>query len=71
MLLDKDQTRKRLGKISLSTLNRHIANGVLVPAKIGGRVFFREEAIDAFIRDCERKARRRAQERRQTGVNAA
>jgi predicted DNA-binding transcriptional regulator AlpA len=63
VLLNKKQTRKRLGDISLSTLDRHIANGLLVPAKIGGRVFFREETIDAFIKNCERKARRRVQNR--------
>jgi excisionase family DNA binding protein len=62
MLLNKRETTQRL-RISLSTLDRHIAHGVLIPVKIGGRVLFREESLERFIRDCEQKARHRARER--------
>jgi hypothetical protein len=63
VLRDKGETRKRLGDISLSCLDRLIAMGLLVPAKVGGRVFFRDEVIENFIRNAERKARDRARER--------
>jgi hypothetical protein len=69
MLLNKNQTCKRLGGISLSSLDRLIAMGLLTPAKVGGRVFFREEVLDNFIRNAERKARDKARERRKRAVN--
>jgi hypothetical protein len=69
MLRNKNQTRKRLGDISLSSLDRLIALGLLTPAKVGERVFFRDEVIDNFIRNSERKARDRARARVKRAVN--
>jgi hypothetical protein len=57
-LLNKDQTRMRLGEISSATLDRHVAKGLIVPTRIGRLVRFREVEVERFIRRCEAKARR-------------
>jgi excisionase family DNA binding protein len=62
MLLTKKEAQERL-RISLSTLDRHLANGLLTPTKIGGRVFFRQQTLERFIRSCERKSSGRARGR--------
>jgi predicted site-specific integrase-resolvase len=62
MLMNKIEAAKFL-RISTPTLDRHVAAGLIIPVKLGARVFFREKTLTKFIDDCERKARRRAQER--------
>jgi excisionase family DNA binding protein len=67
-LFDKAETGKYL-RIATSTVDRHLHNGLLVPTRIGGRVFFRKSTLDAFLAGSEREARREASERRKN-VNA-
>ena len=62
-LLDKRETGAYL-RISIPTVNNHLHNGLLIPTRIGGRVFFRRKTLDQFLAASERKARREASERR-------
>jgi Helix-turn-helix domain len=62
-LLDKRETGVYL-RISIPTIDKHLRTGLLVPTRVGGRVFFRKRNLDAFLRASERKARQEAGERR-------
>ena len=68
-LMNKNEASKYL-RISVGGINRRLAEGELVPVKIGGLIFFRREMLDRFILQCERKAQRRARERFKE-INAA
>jgi len=61
-LMNKNEAAKYL-RISVGGVNRRLANGELVPVRIGGLVFFRRETLDQFIKSCERKGRRQARQR--------
>lgn len=63
-LLDKRETAKYL-RITVPTVDRHLHNGLLIPCRVGGRVFFRRRTLDKFLAASERKARKEANERRQ------
>jgi hypothetical protein len=58
-LLDKRETADYL-RISVPSVNNHLHNGLLVPTRIGGRVFFRKRTLDEFLRASELKGRREA-----------
>jgi excisionase family DNA binding protein len=62
-LFDKRETAKYL-HIKVPTVDKHLRTGLLVPTRVGGRVFFRKHNLDAFLRANERKARQEASERR-------
>lgn len=62
-LLDKRETGTYL-RISIPTVDKHLHNGLLIPTRIGGRVFFRRKTLDQFLAASERKARQEASERR-------
>lgn len=64
-LLTRFESAKML-RISVPTLDRHIANGLLIPARVGGRVFFREDALKAFLTKSEQNKAR--SQRRKDGV---
>ncbi len=46
-LLNKRETANYL-RISIPTLDRHLASGLLIPARVGRKVFFREEMLCNF-----------------------
>ena len=48
-LLDKNALRKALGGVSLSTVDRLIANDEIEPTRVGRRVMFTHEAVKAYI----------------------
>jgi excisionase family DNA binding protein len=58
-LLDKRQAAQYL-RVSVPWINNHLAAGLLIPTRVGGRVFFRKRTLDAFLRASERKARHEA-----------
>ena len=62
-LLDKRETGAYL-RISIPTVDKHLRTGLLVPTRVGGRVFFRKRLLDQFVAASERKARREANKRR-------
>ena len=45
-------------KLSRTTLHRLVSAGQLAAVRIGGRVLFRRETLDTFIKKNERPARR-------------
>lgn len=57
-LKDKSQGRAWLGGISPAGIDRLIASGKLPYVKIGARVFFRQEDLDAFVKRCRRNGGR-------------
>ena len=61
-LNDKRESARFL-RIGVSTLDRHVAAGLITACRIGGRVFFRQKSLEEFIKRCERKSRRRARGR--------
>jgi Helix-turn-helix domain len=65
-LLDKRETAAYL-RISVPSVNKHLHGGLLVPTRVGGRVFFRKRTLDEFVATSERRARREASERRRNG----
>jgi Helix-turn-helix domain len=68
-LLDKREAGAYL-RISVPSINNHLRSGLLIPTRVGGRVFFRKRLLDQFLAASERKARREASERRRN-VDAA
>jgi excisionase family DNA binding protein len=52
-------------RISVPTLDRHLATGLLIPTRVGRKVLFREKALEKFLLNAEAKARRRAAQRKQ------
>lgn len=62
VLLNKRETARYL-RISIPTLDRHIASGLLIPARVGRKVFFREGTLLRFLINSEANARRKARER--------
>jgi hypothetical protein len=58
-LLDKRETGAYL-RISVPTVDKHLRTGLLVPTRVGGRVFFRKRNLDTFLRVSERQARKEA-----------
>ena len=62
-LLDKREAGTYL-RISIPTLNNLLHKGLLIPTRVGGRVFFRKRLLDQFLAASERKARREASKRR-------
>jgi len=43
-LLTRQQIKDQFG-ISLSTIHRYVTRGILIPKRIGGKVYFDQEAI--------------------------
>ncbi len=48
--LNSNDLRKKLGSISIRTVNRYILKGLLPkPFKVGGRLLWRDDEVDDYI----------------------
>jgi excisionase family DNA binding protein len=65
-ILNKPEAAKFL-RCSMGWVDRAMRRGDLAFVKMGGKVFFRRESLESFVKSCERKAQRCAAEE----INAA
>ena len=57
-LLTPNETREKLGRCSLAQVYAHSSRGTLPKYKLGGRLFFRESDIEAYVESCRIEARK-------------
>ena len=64
ILVDKKDTKKIMGGISLRSIDYLVECGLLRPVRIGRRVFFRYRDLQLFARSDHRNFRERSEELR-------
>lgn len=66
ILVDKRETKRVLGGISLRSIDYLVECGLLKPVRIGRRVFFKYRDLQAFARSDHRNFRQKADEIRRS-----